>query len=424
GGGHLMKLKKVVLFTSCMFFSLLVKAGTDAVNLPSTKSANLKSKSAVVISSASNLVDTGLTLEKGDVWVWGFRGSSQQGNGKSFEMSNSKPARVKYFANKGLSITQLTAGTYHIIALDEKGNVWGWGQNGYHEASGNNCAGNYPSSPVLVLNKKNVVMISAGEYSSYALTKSGDVYTWGHGIYGQIGNGKKDAVNNVNKLPRQYFNNRPVVLIGDGDNTGYAINNAGEVFGWGYDSATLLFQAKPKKITNLPRGVNGKDIVHITGGDRFTAFLTSSGDVYGMGEGIYLGLNITKSGEKVTKPRRIIRNINALSCQFMGCVAIDKNKRLWTWGVADGSNLIRIPLYGRTPTRRNHIGNLTKIDMGKQHLIYWNDKGQAFGVGHGALHKFSQQTNVDVGWPGREIKFVVDEMKRVYGKKHIPGQGK
>ena len=425
-----MKLKKATLFISCLFFPLLVKAGTDSVNLPTTKLANLKSKSAIGISLTSNLVDTGLTLENGDVWVWGFRNTGLQGNGICHASSGfSRPARVEFFADRDLNVTQLAAGLYHIIALDEKGNVWGWGQNGYHEASGNGNAAGYQCWPFLTLKKKNVVMISAGLYSSYALTKSGDVYTWGHGVYGQMGNGKRKVVNDVYKIPRQYFNNRPVVSIGGGYESGYAINNAGEVFGWGddednafgfYNPAAHVYRTTPKKITNLPPDVNGKKIVHITGGDRFTAFLTSSGDVYGMGAGNYLGLNMGPQ-IKVTTPMLIIRNIKMLSCRYVGCVAIDKKNGLWTWGATEGSAFRQ--LYGRTPTKRNYYGNLTKIDIGKEHIIYWNDKGKAYGVGYGSGHKFSQRTNENVNWPGKELKFVVDAMKGVYGNKHIPGQG-
>ncbi|MCO6544835.1 MAG: hypothetical protein J6564_03250 [Gilliamella sp.] len=415
-----MKLKKVVLFISCMFFSLLVKADTDALILTS--------KSVIGIASETFLVDTGITVENGDVWVWGFRNSGQQGNGISHDGEYKTPARVAFFANKGLSITQLAAGIYHIIALDEKGNVWGWGQNGYHEVSGNGNGGAYPSLPILVLENENVVMIRTGEYTSYALTKSGDVYTWGHGIYGQMANGEKKAVNDLYKIPREYFNNRPVVLIGGGYESGYAINDAGEVFGWGddedsafgFDHADHIYQTRPIQITNLPSGVSGKDIVYIAGGDRFTVFLTSSGDVYGMGEGSYLGMGLPY-GQRVTIPRRIIGNIKMISCRYVGCVAIDKDKGLWTWGATKGSAFPQI--YGNTATRRTYNGNLAKFDMGKEHVIYWNDEGQAYGVGYGAGSKFSPVSNANVHWPGKELDFVVNAMKGVYGPDYIPGQG-
>ncbi|MFQ1016413.1 RCC1 domain-containing protein [Gilliamella sp. BG7] len=416
-----MKLKKVVLFISCSFFSLLVKADTDAIILTS--------KSAISIASKTHLVDTGITIENGDVWVWGFRNSGQQGNGVSHDGEYKTPARVAFFANKGIDITQLAAGIYHIIALDEKGNVWGWGQNGYHEASGNGNATSYPSVPVLVLENENVVMIGTGEYISYALTKSGDVYTWGHGIYGQTANGGRNTANDIYKIPREYFNNRPVVLLGAAYESGYAINDAGEVFGWGDDESNAfgfenptdhVYRTRPIQITNLPSGVSGKDIVYIAGGDRYTAFLTSSGDVYGMGAGSYIGIGMMP-GRNVTTPRRIIGNIDMLYCRYVGCVAVDKDKGLWTWGATEGSAFKQI--YGNTPTRRTHNGILTKIDGGKEHIIYWNDEGKAYGVGYGAGHKFSQQSNENVNWPGKELDFVINAMKRVYGLDYIPGQG-
>ncbi|OCG69968.1 hypothetical protein A9G43_08630 [Gilliamella sp. Occ3-1] len=418
-----MKLKKVVLFISCMFFSLLVKADTDAVILTS------KSKSAISIISKTHFVDTGITIENGDVWVWGFRNSGQQGNGVPHDGVYHPPARIEFFANNGITITQLAAGIYHVIALDEKGNVWGWGQNGYHEASGNGNAKSYPSVPVLVLENENVVMIGTGEYTSYALTKSGDVYTWGYGIFGQTANGELEAKNDLYQIPREYFNNRPVVLLGAAYEGGYAINDAGEIFGWGddednafgfYNPAAHVYQTRPIQITNLPSGVSGKEIVHITGGNRFTAFLTSSGNVYGMGAGSYIGIGM-EPGKNVITPTHIQSNIDTLYCRYNGCVAIDKDKRLLTWGATEGSDFKQI--YGNSPTERTYHGNLTKIDGGKEHFIYWNDEGKAYGVGYGAGHKFSQQSCENVNWPGKELDFVVDAMKRVYGPDYIPGQG-
>ncbi|MWN89510.1 hypothetical protein GQ597_02115 [Gilliamella sp. Pra-s65] len=428
-----MKLKKVVIFISCLSFSLLAKASTDAVILTT--------KSEIDVPTATNMVDTGITIENGDVWVWGFRNSSQQGNGREDVSSTTPPARVETFAREGLTITQVAAGIYHIIALDDRGNVWGWGQNGYHEASGGKPAnGNYPSLPVLVLENKDVIMINAGEYVSYALTRDGDVYSWGHGIYGQVGNGTYNAINDVYKIPRDKFNGRPIVLIGAAYENGYAIDDRGNIYAWGDEEANAFgrenvpdhrYPNEPVDITNyIP--INGEDIVHITGGNSFTAFLTSSGEVYGMGAANHLGLGLDEEAvydpdgtlitptRRLAKPQFITDNINMLYCRYAGCAALNENRELLTWGITAGA--FQKQVYGSKPTPRSYLGNLTKIDGGKEHLVYWNDEGKAFGVGYNVQNKFGGGSS-PVNWPGKELEFVVDEMKKVYGSNYVPGQG-
>lgn len=73
--------------------------------------------------SHTSLITTGAAVLGGDVWVWGFRGSAQQGNGIKVVANNALPAKVQSLNN----VVQLTGGAYHLIALDE------WGQSGYGE---------------------------------------------------------------------------------------------------------------------------------------------------------------------------------------------------------------------------------------------------------------------------------------------------
>ncbi|WP_176700228.1 MULTISPECIES: RCC1 domain-containing protein [unclassified Gilliamella] len=432
----------------------------------------------------TNLSRTGLTIENGDLWVWGYRNKGLQGNGDKKVSRKEPPARIEYFVEKGLSITQVAGGTYHIIALDDRGDVWGWGRDIHKEASGGKYTGHghYPSLPVLVLENQDIIQISCGKRISYALTRSGEVYFWGDGHDGESGTGihgghaSKVA---LTKIPSGYFDNRPVVKIGAGYDSGYAINDAGTVFAWGDEERDSFGEVNhkahvktpiPKQIKNLD-GIDGKDIVHITGGNAFTVFLTSSGRVYGMGKASRLGVagpyddddddddideddddddeddnndddddddddkeltpeeieheNQKREGEKkgktIAKPVLITRHVSSVYCRFRGCVAITNHNRLVTWGHKGGP--YKNIMYGRNPTERDYLGHLTKIDVGKQHIFYWNDEGEAFGVGSGGGHKFNLGTNKKRDWPGYNMTSLVDAMKGVYGQDYIPGQG-
>ena len=418
-----MKLTNTAIVLTLSLFSSLAYSKTDAIIL-TTKSAITGGI------GQTNAVDTGITIENGDIWIWGHRDTGLQGNGVYTTALAATPARVNHFVNNGLTVTQAAAGIYHIIALDEQGNVWGWGQNGYQEAAGGGYTG-YPRSPVLVLNNKDVIKIAAGEYVSYALTQKGEVYAWGHGIYGQIGNGGISTINHVHKIAQGYFGNEPVVNIGSGYEGGYAITQSGGIYAWGDDQhdsfgysrapSEHVYVKTPIKITNLS-GVSGSDIQVICGGEAFTNFLTNSGDVYGMGRSNMLGIGSQSVALKdnVTTPVKITSNVKSLYCRYGGSVAITFDAKILTWGFSDN----RFDMYGQYVTSRTYNGNLTKIDGGKEHIFYWNDKGKGYGVGYGAGHKFYQHSVVNTQhWPGVEISFVTNAMKNVYGSGYIPGQG-
>ena len=63
-------------------------------------------------------------------------------------------------------IVSMIGGRYHFTALTDKGNVYSWGENNYHQTD-------VPSSA------KNVSAIYGGYYQNYAVTESGDVKIWG-----------------------------------------------------------------------------------------------------------------------------------------------------------------------------------------------------------------------------------------------------
>lgn len=414
--------KKIILL---MLVNLLITpaiAKTDAV-LVNTKTI-LSGKVG-----ETNSVDTGITIENGDIWIWGFRGSGQQGNGQTGVSVVSKPARVETFVKKGLKIIQSAAGIYHIIALDDKGDVWGWGQNGYSEAGGKVCTSGYINEPCQILKGKKIIQIGAGEYMSYALSKDGDMYAWGHSPYGQVPTGAVSASIGVYQIPRSDFNNKPIVMMGAAYENGYAVNSDGEIYGWGdeennafgYDNKqTHIYVLKPKL---LNFGTYGKDIDFICGGNAFTEILTSDGTVYGLGTLSMLGQDYkyNDANSKTTDtPVKILSDVRSLYCRFAGSLAFTVDKDLYTWG----SNLSNDPynIYGQIPTKRNYHKNITKIDGAKESLYYWTDQGVGYGIGYGAGFKFSQSSAANVDWPGKELTFVIDAMKEVYGKDYIVGQ--
>jgi len=91
------------------------------------------------------------------------------------------PRRLVELESKG-SIVSI-ASHFHTLALTASGDVWGSGMNDYQQA--------FPSASQAILSPQklmtNVKTIAAGLTSSFAITKSGELYVWGNNQWGQLG---------------------------------------------------------------------------------------------------------------------------------------------------------------------------------------------------------------------------------------------
>ena len=473
-------IKIIVLFLACYSLSAIADSETDAIIL--------STQTGVKPLTRINLRNTGVTIENGDVWVWGYRGQGLQGNGVTNVNSRSVPARVQKFVDEGLTITQVAAGRYHIIALDENGDVWGWGRNRHSQASGGiGTDVKYVTTPVRVLSGRRVIDVYCNEYTSYALTANGEIWVWGRGNRGETGLDKRESRQRLRQIPSSFFNGSRVRTMGVGYRSAYAINRAGTIYAWG-ETVSNTFCPENKKSCNYairPIRINntlvqsdsgitsGQQIKEITGGRDYLTYLTFEGEVYGMGRTRYLADgnfdpneideddeiemvdgdesridseedeedlkdddDDRKDPHSITDTPIAIIGKNApdekavthsLYCRFRGCVAITRHKSILTWGIRGSSHLKGI-LYGQRRTgrvvQRKLNGTLTKIDGGRQNLFYWNERGEVYGVGVGSYHKFDLSSAHTRDWNASRLDFLMDAMHAVYGSDYILGQAK
>ncbi|MFM2166724.1 MAG: hypothetical protein RIS79_1095 [Verrucomicrobiota bacterium] len=127
----------------------------------------------------------------GRLFGWGVNNRGQIGDGTS-GTNRLSPVAVDVtgvLATK--TITEISAGYQHSLALASDGTVYAWGADDT-EALGNATTTVQADSPVAVdmtgvLSGKTVAAISAGTFSSYALTSDGDLFAWGTNTTGAVG---------------------------------------------------------------------------------------------------------------------------------------------------------------------------------------------------------------------------------------------
>jgi len=131
----------------------------------------------------SNQFSLGIT-NGGTVVAWGLNSSRQLGD----NTTTSRTTPVLVCGLTGLAICDIAAGNAHGVALTTGGTAYAWGLNNF----GNLGDGTQlqRSMAVAVCHAGiNFVSIAAHDNTTMAMTSSGDVYIWGDGVYGQLGNG-------------------------------------------------------------------------------------------------------------------------------------------------------------------------------------------------------------------------------------------
>ncbi len=143
-----------------------------------------------------------LAIDKnGNVWAWGWNRYAQLGTGNVTGqfVANPVPKQVLLDpkdAGTGLKAVQVSAGSSHSLAIDEKGTTWAWGNNGDGRLGDNTT--NLRLSPVKVAASAqhtnsadtwlNAVQVRAGWQHSLAIDMDGNAKAWGDNSNGQIGN--------------------------------------------------------------------------------------------------------------------------------------------------------------------------------------------------------------------------------------------
>ena len=84
-----------------------------------------------------------------------------------------------------VSLTSIAIGKNHVLLLDSDGDVWGWGKGHYGQiGDGTHFE---TKTPRLIVHGKKIELIVAGRYHSLAVTAAGWVYSWGCDESGQLG---------------------------------------------------------------------------------------------------------------------------------------------------------------------------------------------------------------------------------------------
>ncbi|NWX27989.1 RPGR regulator, partial [Notiomystis cincta] len=219
--------------------------------------------------------------EKGNVYAAGGNSEGQLGLGDTEERTTFHV--INFFTNQH-KIKQLSAGSYTSAAVTEDGQLFVWGDNSEGQIGLANEAS--VSVPCKVDIGKPVSSVSCGYYHSALITGDGELYTFGEPVNGKLG-----------LLPEQLKNNRvpqPVLGIMEkvnkvacgGEHTVVLTETEVYTFGLGQygqlGHGTFVFESSvPKSVKHLKR----HKIHNIACGENHTAVIAENGLMFTFGDG-------------------------------------------------------------------------------------------------------------------------------------------
>ena len=181
-----------------------------------------------------------MLLGNGTVWTVGDNTNKQLGIESSGD-GNTYSATIKEVTvPEDEVVTALSAGVYNSAFITANGNAYAWSNNQYYQALDDNAGDTVTTPTKIVIDGEDsrVLDVQYGGSRSVSthnalLTEDGELYLWGAGDRGQIGNDAQPEKQNIPFKVTVNGSNSDIWGVGVGGTNTSVILNDGYVYTWG-----------------------------------------------------------------------------------------------------------------------------------------------------------------------------------------------
>lgn len=296
----------------------------------------------------------------------------------------------------GLNMTNVACGGAHTLATCDDGTLFSFGLNDRGQL-GHSEGDEFVPVPHEVPIPESVVAVSAGHYHSLCLTSSGNIWAWGANQSGQLGLGYQTAETCEPRIVT-HLKDIYVTMITAGASHSMAVSKDGELFTWGEgDSGRLGHGAAKSGVMNwlsqqkewIPRRVRAletRKIVEIDGGHLHSGCIDSEGMLYMFGSGRHSQLG-TGALENASKPTHIHLpgGASKISCGGLHNISVMDDGQILAWG-ADQNGCLGLGSKGgnakRIPTKVPGVRGM-QCSAGWKHSAVIDSDGNLYSWGWG-----------------------------------------
>ncbi|MDO6617638.1 hypothetical protein [Shewanella sp. 6_MG-2023] len=274
-------------------FDALGDGGDSSQYLPVSLYHQVTNKAVTVSAGYEHFM---LIDAQGQLWGGQSQRSGRIGNGKNTSSRAVSPIPI---SSKVWS--QVASGGDFTVAIDAKGKLWGWGENGDKILA--NTSDSYFTRPIK-LSDKDWQFVSAGMSHFAAIATDGSLWLAGDNYYGQLGTGDQVDTNGLTQLGTD-TDWREVSAT---QATTIALKNDGSLWGWGYNEGGQLGLGYVNEYESAPMALNlGNDWKTLSQGASGwqTLAVKSDGSLWGWGYNRYGQLGLSHTDIAVTVPTRI-----------------------------------------------------------------------------------------------------------------------
>lgn len=323
----------------------------------------------------------------GTVWAWGKHSQGQLGDG-SIASNHETPVQAVGLS----SVTTITAGAYHTVALRSDGTVWIWGWNSDGQL-GDGTTSNR-RTPMQVAGLSGITAIAGGFSHTVALKSNGTVWTWGDNSQGQLG----DGTTTDRRTPVQVVGLSGVTAIAAGNDHTLARKSDGTLWAWGRNSAgqlgdgTITYRKTPVQVVGL------SSVTAVAAGFAHTIALKSNGTVWAWGDNFHGQLGDGTSTDRRTPVQAIgLSSITAIAAGTDFGLALKSDNTVWGWGenydgqLGNGTTSYR----QSTPGQMTGLSSITDIAAGFRHTAALKSDGTVWATGDNFEGQLGDGTRTD-----------------------------
>ena len=347
------------------------------------------------------------------LWSWGygyfgskdFFGRWQSESLKAPELTLTdmiSPAKLK----------GLDGGSEFILALDTQSTVWAWGRNEY-QALGQGILGAHSALPtpvdmtaLHVLDDAHVVSVSAGHFHGVALDSKGRVWAWGDNGYGQLGLPLVPADKKPSLIDPLVFGGKKILSVQADSYSTMALDELGQLWVWGRTGFTHLdgssSSSLPKRINLASVGI-GK-VIDFGFSESHILVLAESGQLWAWGDNYYGQIGNGTSGSTTNIPVIVDLSslagvgVRALSVGNYFNLLLDMNGKVWSWGRNNYGQLgTNTPSFVTRPSLINHLplegAKIKEVFASAEYSLAIDENNSLWSWGSGGDYRLGTGSN-------------------------------